>query len=195
MKKIIIFTAALFLFAIAKAQDPHFGVKGGLNAGSLNMDGTSHQTRIGFNAGAFAHIHTSLNWSIQPEIMYSAEGARIPLVGGNLTAKYRLNYLNFPVLLQYMFNNGLRVEGGAQFGVLLSAKDKVGSETRDINDHFQSTSVSIPLGVSYLTRKGFGLDARYVFGLSNISADENRTMQSNVFQFDIFYQLSDKWKK
>lgn len=195
MKKIIIFTASLFLFATAKTQDPHFGIKGGLNASSLNMDGATQQTRIGFNAGAFAHIHTSLNWSIQPEIMYSSEGARISLAGGNLTAKYRLNYLNFPVLLQYMFNNGLRVEGGAQFGVLLSAKDKVGNEIRDIKDHFQTTSVSIPLGVSYLTRKGYGIDVRYVFGLSNISADENRTMQSNVFQFDIFYQLSDKWKK
>lgn len=195
MKKIFFLSVAVLLFTIAKSQDPHFGIKGGLNASSLNNGGSAMETIIGFNAGAFAHIHTSINWSIQPEIIFSTEGAKEPLVGGNLTGKHRLNYLNFPVLLQYMFNNGLRLEGGAQFGVLLSAKDKVRENVLDVKDMYQSTAVSIPLGASFLTRTGFGIDARYVFGLSNIYKDDSQTIQSNVFQLGIFYQLSDKWKK
>jgi hypothetical protein len=195
MKKLLILSASILLFTIAKSQDPHFGIKGGLNASSLNKGGAANETIIGFNAGAFAHIHTSINWSIQPEIIFSTEGGKEPLIGANLTAKHRLNYLNFPVLLQYMFNNGLRLEGGAQFGVLLSAKDKVNDNIHDVKDLYQSTAVSIPLGASYLTRTGFGIDARYVFGLSNIYKDDSQTIQSNVFQLGIFYQLSDKWKK
>jgi hypothetical protein len=195
MKKIIIVTVSLFLFSAVKAQEPHFGVKGGLNIASLNRGGDPNEPRVGFNAGAFAHIHTSLHWTLQPEIQFSTEGGKHPLVGGNLKGTTRLNYINFPVLLQYMFNNGFRVEGGAQFGVLLSAKEKVGGNIIDTKDMYQSTAVSIPLGLSYLTRKGYGLDARYVFGLSNIYKDQSQTVQSNVFQFDIFYQFSDRWKK
>jgi len=195
MKKLIILSASLFLITIAKSQDPHFGVKAGLNAASLNNAGNRGQTKIGFNAGAFAHIHTSLHWTIQPEIMFSTEGNREPLIGGNLVGTHALNYINFPVLLQYMFNNGLRLEGGAQFGVLVSAKDKVANNSSDVKDMYQSTAVSIPLGVSYLTKKGYGIDARYVFGLSNIYKDDSQTIQSNVFQLDIFYQFSDRWKK
>jgi len=195
MKKAIIFVTTSFLFLAAKAQEPHFGIKAGLNASSLNINESAIETKAGFNAGVFAHIHTSLNWSIQPEMMYSTEGGKQSLIGGNLVGKHRLNYLNFPVLLQYMFNNGLRLEGGAQFGVLLSAKDKAGSAIIAVKENYQSTAVSIPLGISFLTRPGFGIDARYVFGLSNIYKDDSQTIQSNVFQLGIFYQFSDKWKK
>jgi hypothetical protein len=195
MKKLFILSASILLFTIAKSQDPHFGIKGGLNAATLNKGGTTETPRISFNAGAFAHIHTSANWSIQPEILFSSEGGTSHLMGGNLHAREVLNYLNFPVLLQYMFNNGLRLEGGAQFGVLLSAKDKIGDNIHDVKDLYQSTAVSIPLGASFLTKTGFGIDARYVFGLSNIYKDDSQTIQSNVFQLDIFYQFSDRWKK
>jgi hypothetical protein len=50
--------------------------------------------------------------------------------------------------------------------------------------------------VGYLTSSGIGLDARYVFGLSNINDDKNgAVIQSNVFQFGLFYQLSDTKKR
>jgi hypothetical protein len=90
-----------------------------------------------------------------------------------------------------MFNNGFRLEGGPQIGFLLSAKTKSGSVTVD-NNGFKSTAFSIPLGVGYLASSGVGFDARYVFGLSDINDSENGpTIQSNVFQLGIFYQLSD----
>ena len=90
-----------------------------------------------------------------------------------------------------MFNNGFRLEGGPQIGFLLNAKTKSGNVTVN-NTSFKSTAFSIPLGVGYLTSSGVGLDARYVFGLSNINDSENGpTIQSNVFQLGLFYQLSD----
>ena len=124
MKKFIVLSASLFLFIVTKSQESHFGVKAGLNAASLNNGGNTGQTKIGFNAGAFAHIHTSLHWTIQPEILFSTEGNRYHLIGGDGQGITSLNYLNFPVLLQYMFNNGLRLEGGAQFSVLVTLPKK-----------------------------------------------------------------------
>ncbi len=194
MKKIIILAATFFLLISAKAQQVHFGIKGGLNASELHFSNHAKwDTKIGLHAGFLAHIHASQTWAIQPEIFYSLEGAKTKMISSGTTT-INLNYLNVPVLLQYMFDNGFRVEGGPQIGFLISAKTKVNNTSTD-NKGFKSTGFSIPLGIGYLTTSGFGFDARYSFGLSNINDDANGpSIQSNVFQFGIFYQFSDTKK-
>src|SRR5664279_3887837 len=164
MKKTVMFTSLLFLLFTAKAQQAHFGFKGGVNISQLNFnDNTSSDSKIGVNLGVVTHIHASKTWAIQPELLYSLEGAQKV---GNSGANYNLNYMNVPILLQYMFDNGFRLEGGPQIGLLLNAGRKSGDAAVDYNG-FKSTAVSIPLGVGYLTSAGVGLNARYVFGLSN----------------------------
>jgi hypothetical protein len=190
MKKTIIFAATLFLMYTAKAQSTHFGIKGGLNASSLNSSPSNSdmQTKIGFNAGFLAHIHTASDlWAIQPEVYYSAEGAKSKANSNN---KVDLGYINVPVLVQYMFGNGFRIETGPQVGFLINAKDKQGSGSTDIKNDMKSAVFSIPVGLGYLTSSGLGFDARYNFGISNISKNDAPKIHSNVFQFDIFYQFS-----
>lgn len=192
------FFIALYLLAIsAQAQKAHLGLKGGVNVSSLHFDNNARiNSKVGLHAGILAHIHASTTWAIQPELLYSLEGAEQTLIGNNIKAKDNLHYLNVPVLLQYMFHNGFRLEGGPQIGFLLSAKTKTGNVTVTNTSNYQSTAFSIPLGVGYLTSSGVGLDARYVFGLSNINDDKNgAVIQSNVFQFGLFYQLSDTKKR
>ena len=191
MKRIIIFILSGFIFFTSNAQKTYFGIKGGLNVSSLHFgDNTSLDSKIGFHVGGLAHIHASKTWAIQPEIFYSLEGAKGTLPNNNKLT-YNLSYINVPVLLQYFFDNGFRLEGGPQMGFLLSAKTKTGNLTVD-NKGFESTAFSIPLGIGYLTAEGLGFDARYVFGLSNINDNKNGpTIQSNVFQFGIFYQFGD----
>ena len=189
MKKITILIASFFLFFSVKAQQAHFGIKGGVNVSNLNFNNnTITDSKVGVNFGVLAHIHASKTWAIQPEVIYSLEGAKSH---GNNNISYNLNYINVPVLLQYMFSNGFRLEGGPQIGFLLSAKTK-NSDVSVTNNAYESTAFSIPLGVGYLTTSGLGFDARYVFGLSNINQDKSGpVIQSNVFQLGIFYQLND----
>lgn len=190
MKKTIIFAATLFLMYTAKAQSAHFGIKGGLNASSLNYSPSvsDMQTKIGFNAGFLAHIHTASElWAIEPEVYYSSEGAKSK---SNSDNKVELGYINVPVLLQYMFGNGFRIEAGPQVGFLMNAKAKQGSTSTDIKSDLKSAVFSIPVGLGYLTSSGLGFDARYNFGISNINKDNTTKVHSNVFQFDIFYQFS-----
>jgi hypothetical protein len=191
MKKTIIFMATLFSLCSVKAQNVHFGIKGGMNASSLNSspDNSDMQTKIGFNLGLLAHIHTSnKQWAIQPEIYYSTEGSKSKSASN---ASLNLDYLNVPVLAQYMFDNGFRIEAGPQIGFLMSAKNKAGDITENVKDNLKSTNFSIPVGVGYLTSSGFGFDARYNFGLSNINNTSSPTkIHSNVFQFGIFYQFT-----
>ncbi len=192
MKTVIAALISTFIVVTSNAQKTYFGLKGGINVSSLHHDNnSSFDSKVGFHLGGFAHIHASKTWAIQPELFYSLEGAKATLIGSNNKVIYNLHYINVPVLLQYFFSNGFRLEGGPQIGFLLAAKTKTGNITVD-DKGFQSTAVSIPLGVGYLSSSGLGVDARYVFGLSNINDDEDGPVtQSNVFQFGLFYQFGD----
>ncbi len=192
MKKTIILISFTIIVLSTTAQKTYFGLKGGVNVSTLHYDGnSSFHSKTGFHIGGLAHIHASKTWALQPELFYSLEGARGTYIGNNNTVTQNLNYLNVPVLLQYLFDNGFRLEGGPQLGFLLSAKTKTGNVTID-NKGYESTAFSIPLGVGYLGSSGLGFDARYVFGLSNIDDNKNGpVIQSNVFQLGIFYQLND----
>ena len=174
----------------AKSQSAHFGIKGGMNASSLNSSPSNSdmQTKIGLNVGVLAHIHTGNEfWAFQPEIYYSSEGSKNK---SNSNVSTNLGYINVPVLIQYMFNNGFRLEAGPQVGFLMSAKNKVNDNSTDIKDNLKSAVFSIPVGIGYLTTTGLGFDARYNFGISNIYKNDASKVHSNVFQFDIFYQFS-----
>ena len=192
MKKTIIFAASFFLLLNAKAQEVHFGVKAGMNASSLNSSPVNPdmQSKIGFNAGILAHIHgPNAQWALQPEVYYSSEGAKSK---SNSDAKLNLGYLNVPVLIQYMFGDGFRIEAGPQIGFLLNAKYSETGTSSDVKDNYKKTNFSIPAGVGYLTSFGLGFDARYNFGISDINnASTGPKIHSNVFQFGIFYQFSD----
>ena len=189
MKKTIIFAAAFFLMLSVKAQSTHFGLKAGLNASSLSNSSNS-ETKIGFNAGLLAHIHTSSKmWAIQPEIYYSSEGAKSK---SDNNATLDLGYINIPVLAQYLFNQGFRIEAGPQVGFAVSAKSKSGSTTTDVKSSMNSAVFSIPVGLGYLTSSGLGFDARYNFGISNIYKSSALKVHSNVFQFDVFYQFPER---
>ncbi|MEO9147260.1 MAG: porin family protein [Ginsengibacter sp.] len=193
MKKTLMLAASLFLIVgVTKAQHSgvHFGLKAGMNASSLSN--TNSDTKIGFNAGVLAHIHTSSkSWAIQPELLYSLEGAKSK---ANSDVKTNLSYLNVPVLVQYLFNNGFRLEAGPQIGFLMSAKNKVGGSSTDIKDAFNTTNFSIPVGLGYLTRYGLGFDARYNFGITDITKAASK-VHANTFQFGLFYQFSDSKMK
>ena len=105
MKKSVIFISSLFLLFTASAQETYFGIKGGINVSTLHFDNnTSADSQEGFHVGGFAHIHASNQWSIQPEVIYSLEGASQTLIGSNNKSTTHLSYINVPVLLQYFIH-------------------------------------------------------------------------------------------
>ncbi len=64
--------------------------------------------------------------SLQPEVLYSGQGAKFS--DSLVTGKLNYGYLNVPVLFKYQHASGLFAETGPQVGFLLSAKEKVGSQ-------------------------------------------------------------------
>jgi len=189
MKQICFLLAASLIVIPGQAQQVQLGVKGGFNISDLHYsNNTSTNSKAGVHLGVLAHIRASEKWAIQPEFMYSLQGANN--ISGSGT-NYNLNYLDVPVLLQYLPGGGFRLEGGPELDFLLSAKTKTGDVTVT-STRFQSNAISFPLGFSFVAKNGWGIDARYVFGMTNINANKNNpTIQSNVFQLGIFYQLRD----
>jgi hypothetical protein len=77
--------------------------------------------------GLFAYIHPNYLFALQPELLFSSQGSNYD---GDRISK--LNYVNLPVLVQYIFNNGFRLETGPQVGLLASTKTDVGNRETDI---------------------------------------------------------------
>ena len=188
MKKISVIVCALFLGSSVFAQDVKFGLKAGLNVSTLsNSQGGERGSRLGLNAGALGHIHLSPQWAIQPEVVFSSQGAKYTVL--NEEHSLALNYINIPLQLQYMFDNGFRLEAGPQVGFLLRAKQKVGSSAaRDIKDNFKSTDIGLAAGISYVAPStGFGVDLRYNLGLTNINNVSSVKQTNRGGQIGVFY--------
>jgi hypothetical protein len=195
MKKISLFAVASFLSVALFAQNAKFGFKAGLNVSTTtNSQGEERGSRLGLNAGALAHIHLSPQWSLQPEVVYSSQGAKYTVSDGE--HELALNYINIPLLLQYNFDNGFRLQTGPQVGFLAGVKDKRnGTETGIFtSDDFKTVDFSWSAGLGYLTYSGLGVDARYNFGLSNINDFGTATVHNNVFQVGLFYLLDHSHK-
>ena len=184
MKTILFALSLLSLSILVKAQDTHFGIKGGLNISSLDVkDGVDFDSKAGFHIGGFAHVHLSPHFAIQPELVYSAQG------GKDGDTKWKLGYLNVPLLLQIMTGTGFRFETGPQLGFAVSSKYKDGDIEYDYGDVTEKVDVSWSVGVSYLFPEGIGFDARYNHGLTDVYEPESYQIKNRVFQIGVFYQF------
>lgn len=178
--------ATTIVLVVAQAQHATFGLKAGVNAASIKVDnGEDFEAKAGFHAGGLAHIHINRHFAIQPEVMYSMQGGE----DGDDNYKVKLNYINVPVLAQYMFSDGFRVQAGPQIGFLTSAKVKVDDVEVDIDDDYKSVDISFVLGGGYLFKNGLGIDARYNIGITNIRDANDFEGRNRVFQAGLFYQF------
>jgi|SRR5687768_2546795 len=187
MKKgLLLFVCAIALASMTQAQ-VRFGLKAGVNLASLSGDNDGLAMKIGFNAGAVAKITVSEAFSVQPELVFSAQGAKADEGDGKLN----LNYINLPILAQYN-TGGFVIEAGPQFGFLMSAKQKVGDASVDVKDMLKGLDLGLAFGVGYVTSSGFGVNARYNLGFSNIldtEDDEEGKLKNSVIQIGVSYLL------
>jgi len=184
MKRIIIAACMLLLIKGAFAQHVEYGIKGGVNFSNISNDAadTKADTKTGFNVGGLAHIHLSRSFAIQPELVYSTQGAEYN------NGKLKLNYINVPVLAQYMFADGFRLQTGPQLGILTTSEFKSGHTESDV-DNFSNADFSWAFGASYLSHMGLGIDARYNLGLTDVTKSNTTDFQNRVWQVGLFYQF------
>lgn len=177
--------AVFMMTGTTQAQHFNIGIKGGLNLYSLNSDiDNAYDVKPSFHIGLLGHIHITNHFAIQPEVVFSAQGTKY---GDNLNLN--LNYVNAPVLFQYMFDNGFRLQAGPQVGFLVAAK----ADGEDVNRNFKSIDFGMAVGASYVhPPSGFGIDARYNHGITTIAETENVDTYNRGFQVGVFYLFRHK---
>lgn len=110
MKKII-FISAFLLIGIfqADAQMLKFGVKAGANFNSLDGDDAQGlDTYTSFHFGALLEVKVFENFAIQPELLYSSQGAK---VNEENIKDINFSYITVPVLAKfYLITDKLSLE-------------------------------------------------------------------------------------
>ena len=163
----------------AQAQEINWGVKGGVNLASLNAKeepAPDFGYRIGLVAGGFVTWRLGTHFDLQPEALFSQQGASI---GDDVTdATIELDSLVVPILARYKLRpsgGGLVFFAGPSLGFSLRAKAvaEVGGEKTktDIGDNIESVDYGVVFGAGWETGP-FSIDGRYTWGLSAIGVDE-----------------------
>ncbi len=211
MKKLSIAIVMIFGISqlmVAQEQGIKFGAKAGLNLANMSGDVEDNSMKVAFHLGGMAEIKISETFSIQPELLYSAQGAKFS--DGTLA----LNYLVLPIMAKYTVAENFTVEVGPQFGYLLSAKAKDTSEdpdpgiaskgsannkaqaaqasSIDLKENFKSFDLGAAIGASYLLNNGMNLSVRYIMGLSNTPKGDvgDFKYKNSVFQLSIGYYFN-----
>lgn len=209
MKKItltIILLTTGLIQQSAFAQDMKTGFKLGLNVANLKEDGVNTKSKVGFHGGLFIEALLNDKFSIQPELLYSSQGAKekVPQnMGYNFSgeAKLKLDYINIPIMLKYYIIDNLSITAGPQIGFLVKSEFKIDSpryqqqviiDNSKVNDLFNKLDYGVNFGLE-LNTSGFFFGARYNLGLANIYETEGLFTKDNK-AYNRVFQLSTGYK-
>ena len=192
MKKSVLVIAMMIMSTtfISAQEYVYFGVKGGVNFSSFNGDGyddfVDPKERTSFHLGLLAEIPVGERFSIQPEVLYSAQGYDIASREDANDLEYQLDYINVPILAKFYLFNSFSLEAGPQIGFLVNEEidgDPTG-DGGDLNlddDQFKTVDFGIGLGASYKF-SNFFISGRYNLGLSDIYDMEGVDAKNSVIQ-------------
>ncbi len=196
MKKILLSILFVGLVAYSYAQSSlAIGIKAGPNFSKL--DGTSsvqatYETRTGWHGGAFVLIKVG-KVGIQPELIYSKQGATIKVNQQDVKANY--SYVNIPVIVKLYTIAGINLQVGPQFGFLANAErdEWAGAQGDPDNaeNNLKSSDISLALGAGWDLPFGLAVDARYNLGLTKIDDNDPAfsDVKNQVIQVSVGYKL------
>ncbi len=184
MKKLLLAVIAVFFIGNVNAQDIKFGVKTGVNIASINGGSDNADSRIGFHAGLVSELEISDTFSIQPELLYSTQGASIK----NISA-INLDYISLPILAKYYVTDAFSIEAGPQFSFLVNDVIDFDSSLalNDADTNAENFDLSAAIGLGYKISSKIFAQVRYTAGITTI--EENPDLKNGVFQFSLGYQF------
>lgn len=178
-KVVLVVLVVLSSLSYVNAQDVTYGVKVGANFSTLNGDAFDTDMITRMHAAVTADIALSDSFSIQPEVMYSAEGAK-QAGGGN--GELKMNYLRIPLMVKFYVSEGFSIDAGPQVGFLVSAEDEAGN---DLKDAYESTDFGFNIGSTYLMDSGVNFSVRYNIGITDVV--DGSDAKNGVFQLSLGY--------
>jgi len=207
MKKISLFALALSTSLAVFAQNdkpartpmsvqPRFGIKGGVNLASLEIDDDTPTTnfntnsKTSFHVGVYGNIPIGGMFKLQPELLYIGHGSKVtgtPLSGNqgqNMSYEVDMDYIAVPVMVQLATPSGFFVELGPQFSFLTTARqDNATGNDPDLKDQgiIKKTDFAVLGGLGFTSRIGLGVHATYIHGITNVfDTDNNNSVGSPI---------------
>ncbi|NHN25218.1 PorT family protein [Flavobacterium jejuense] len=170
--KLFLTIILLFSLQIVTSQIFKVGIKGGLNYANLIDTSIKTDAITSYHAGFVSVIRLSKSLALQPELLYSTQGASYE----NAISEFKneLGYLSIPFLAKLNLSESVSLEIGPQASFLLSKKDEF-----DLND-YNTFDFAVDGGLGLQLTEHLFIQARYILGLNEIS--KNAEAKNSVFQ-------------
>ena len=192
MRKIALLIA-LTVFGLTQTNAQNFGFKGGYNYSSFNGEVTKDNSLkglSGFYVGALLELPLGDVISLQPEVIYSRQGAawekdyNVPIWGKvALKNDLRLDYLNIPIMAKVNLGP-LFLQGGVQFGFLVGKPETSNTingrrVTEKVDkDAYASFDFGVGAGLGVNLSQHFFVEARYTHSLTNALDPNNNSLKN-----------------
>lgn len=191
MKRTLVLLALLSAIIGANAQAGFSaGIKGGLNLATLEGNNADevYANRTGYHGGVFANIRLQ-RLGIQPEIIFSSQGAQLDLSN----AEEKFTYVNVPVIFKYYLFDFLNIQAGPQFGIMTSAVVEDANGSVDVEGTYKKTDLTLGLGIGIELPLGLNLECRYNMGMTDINDNpqSDYVINNQVYQVSIGFRFLD----
>ena len=181
LKKNVVLVIIILLFGSKSiAQETSFarlGLKAGINYANYTGSDVNTDAITNFHAGLLVELKIFKNFSLQPELLYSTQGAELNGFGQQI--KNELGYVSIPLLAKFYLTDNLSMELGPQASFLLSERNEV--QAGDSN----TFDFAVAGGLSYKFGKHFFVQGRYGLGLTEPKRDAD--VKNSVVQASLGY--------
>jgi len=175
MKNTFFIAFAVLLSFYSNAQGLKFGLKAGVNYSNYTGTGVNTDAITNFHAGLVSEIKVFKNFALQPELLYSSQGASLNSLGTQF--KNELGYISIPVLAKFYLTDNFSFELGPQASFLLNERNNFSLQDSNTFDF------AVAGGLSYKLGKHFFIQGRYGIGLTEPKRDasvKNTVVQASV---------------
>ncbi len=175
---------------MAQSDNAKVGIKGGVNFSNLYVDNvTDNNMLTGFNLGLFAKIPITDFFAFQPEMNYTGKGSELTYNNAfaNGTAKFKLNYIEVPLLAVINITKSFNIHGGPYMAYLVNGKVTNESNVTLFNfqndlktEDFNKFDAGLSIGAG-IDLDAFSFGARYNYGLTQVGKERNYFGNNVIF--------------
>ena len=188
MNRISVILFLLIINIINKSQsqplEDQIGLKAGVNINTLGGKETGLYPSVGYHVGFAYEALVADGFTIQPELLFSLQGATLNQAYG---VRMKFYYLNLPFIAKIYLAENFSLDVGPQVGYLVHSQEK-GDFSGPLTLDPRKTDISIAAGLSYRLPKSVAFSLRYTYGLSNTNKtavileqrENNRVFQASV---------------
>ena len=187
MKKLLVAFVLFVSVHFAEAQTFSIGPKAGLNISNYTGGNIESDALVGYHLGGIVNYGFGKVFSIQPEVLFSTQGAKVQNNGTK--SDFKISYVTIPVMLKFKSNGGFYVEFGPQVGFRSSSD--IPDQT--INNFAKNLDLAAGAGIGYQSPIGLGVGVRYIAGLSKVGDFSGQNIdpdfKNSVIQASLFWAI------